>query len=234
MDGKRASPPRDGTPASPCRYLGGRVRRFPTPNVHERIHAAAARAAAAEQGGLQAVSVEAICFEAEIPLDVFHEHFDNPTQAALSAVESFADVVIADCRAVLAAADGWAEGIWDALAIFISWGASEPDLARLATIDVLDTGPEGIELLRSIMDAFAIFLAPGYRLLDQEAHPAGSLDEAIAAGALSAIHHLLKNPSKEELSLLLPTLAHKVLTPFLGEEEADRLIADRLERDRRA
>lgn len=233
MDSKRASPPADGTPATPCRLPQRRPRRFPTPNVHERIHAATARAAAAEESGLRTVTPEAICFEAEIELDTFDEHFDSPRAAALSAVESFADVAIADCRAALAAAEDWAVGIWDALTAFLSWGASEPDLARLATVEMLDAGPEGIELLRSIMDAFAIFLAPGYRLLDPETQPAGGLDEAIAAEALGIMHDLLTHPAQQDAATLLPALARTVLTPFLGEPETDQLINRMLMRDRR-
>jgi len=232
MNGERAAPPRGGTSANSCRPQG-RPRRFPTPNVHERIHAATARAVAAEDGGLRAVSAEAICFEAEIPIETFHEHFADPRQAAFSAVESFADIAMADCRAALAAAPDWPQGIWDALAVYLDWGACEPDLARLATVEMLAAGAEGVELLRSLMDAFAIFLMRGYKLLDPRLQPPGSLDEPIAAEVLGVVHDRLERRRQLEPVTLLPDLARTVLAPFIGEAETERLVSRMLRREGR-
>lgn len=230
MSSRRAAPPGDGTPLTPCRRVQQHPRRFPTPNVHERIHAATARAVAANDGGLRTVTAAAICFEAEIPLDIFREHFDDPIEAALSSVESFADAVIADCRAALAAAEDWPEGVWEALGVLLDWGACEPDLARLTTVEML-TLPQGIELLHSLMDAFAIFLGPGYRLLDSDVHPPGALDEAIGTDVLGVVHDHVTHLAERDLAALQSTLARTVLAPFLGDHDAGRLVGEAIARD---
>lgn len=218
-------PRRRATPAAVRRR-----RRFPTPNTHERLHAATAAAVA--EAGLERVTVESICLEAGVSAETFRSHFATPEEAALSAVESGADAMMSSCRAAFRAAPDWPEAVWAAFAVFLDCTACEPAFARLAIVEMRAAGPAGLELLRSLMDAFAIFLAPGYRRWTHTAVEPGSLDETVTADVLALLQDHILHASAETLPTILPDVVRTILTPFLGEEEAERAVARQLAQDR--
>lgn len=206
--------------------IRGRRRRFPTPNAHERIHAATAAVVAAE--GYERATVEAICAAAEISTQSFAEHFRGKLEATLSAVESAADHVMADCRAAFASAPGWPEAVWAATGVFTDWAACEPAFARLALVEMPKAGRPAQELMRSLIDAFALFLAPGYRLAGGLAIPPGSLDAAIGEAELALLREHVLRESPETLPAIAPELASAALAPFLGARGAQRFVAERV------
>jgi len=86
-------------------------------------------------------------------------------------------------------------------------------------------GPPATELLRSLMDAFAIFLAPGYALIGTDNQ--GLLDEAITNRIFELLHAHIVHQSTDTVASLLPELNRTALTPFLGPEATEKLIARR-------
>jgi AcrR family transcriptional regulator len=201
----------------------GRSRRFPTPNVHERIHAATAAEVAAV--GYEQARIEAICAIAEISVETFHEHFPGKLEAVLCATEAIADHTMADCRAAFAAAHSWPEAVWAASKVFTEWGASEPAFARLAFVEMPKAGPPAVELMDSLIDAFALFLAPGYRVADERAIPAGSLDAEIGNDLLALLRERVLHESPHDTLLTItPELTRAALAPFLGEAAAARFV----------
>lgn len=200
--------------------IRGRLRRFPTPNVHERIHAAAA--AVTVSSGYEHASVEEICAAAEVTPAVFHEHFPGKLEAVLSAVEVFFDHVMGDCRAAAATCASWPESVWAVLATLTDWGASEPAFAWLALIEMDKAGQPAQDLMDSLLDAFCIFLVPGYRLVSA---PVGSLDADVGAEVLAMLRDHVTQRSAQTLPTILPELARSALAPFLGRQEAERFVA---------
>ncbi len=200
----------------------GRPRRFPTPNVHERIHAATAAEVAAV--GYEQARVEAICAIAEVSVETFHEHFSGKLEAVLSAAETIADHTMADCRAAFAAAHSWPESVWAISAVFMEWAASEPAFARLVFVEMLQAGPQAIELMDSLIDAFALFLAPGYRVAGERAIPAGSLDAEIGNELLALLRDHVLRESPQTLPKIAPEATRVTLAPFLGEPAATRFV----------
>lgn len=202
-----------------------RGRRFPTPNAHERIHAATA--AVIVRSGYEQASVDEICRIAEVAPEAFSEHFESKQQAVLSAVEAAADWVMGDCRAAVAAAPTWPDGVWSAACVFADCGACEPDFALLALVEMPKAGPQAAELMRSLIDTFCLFLSPGYRLACERALPAGSLDAAIGAEMLALLREHVRSDSPQTLPAIVPALVRGALTPFLGAATAQQFVADR-------
>jgi AcrR family transcriptional regulator len=200
----------------------GRPRRFATPNIHERIHAATAAEVAAV--GYEQARVEAICAIAEISVEIFHEHFSGKLEAVLSAAESIADHVMADCHVTFAAAQSWPEGVWAAARVLTEWGASEPAFARLVFVELPKAGPQAAELMDSLIDAFALFLAPGYRVVGEREVPAGSLDTEIGDELLARLREHVLRESPRTLPTIAPELTRVALAPFLGEAAAERFV----------
>jgi AcrR family transcriptional regulator len=207
-----------------------RPRRFLTPNVHERIHAATAAVVA--RAGYEQASVKEICRLADVSPETFAEHFADKRQAVLSAVEAAADSVMGACHAAVAGARSWPEAVWLAALAFTDWGASEPDFCSLALIELVKAGPQADELLCSLVDAFCLFLAPGYELAGGSL-PAGSLDAAIGADLLALLRKHMRKDCAQTLPQLAPTLVRVALAPFLGAAEAQRFVAEAKRRRRR-
>jgi AcrR family transcriptional regulator len=208
----------------------GRLRRFPTPNVHERIHAATADVVSAR--GYARAGVEEICAKAEVTPATFHEHFRGKDEAALSAVEALFDHIMADCWAASARFVDWPESVWAVLATLTDWGASEPALARLALVEMFEAGRPARDLMDSLMDAFCVFLAPGYELVDASRHPAGSLDAAVGSEMLAMLRGHLAHSSARTLPAIVPELTRSALAPFLGAAEAERFVAAKVAGER--
>ncbi len=198
-------------------------RRFVVHNTHEQIQLAAIHAVAAN--GYQAMSVRDICAQANISSETFYKHFSDKQEVMLTAVEAGLDQVMGYCQEAFRAAPTWPDGVWDALTTCTDWAQQEPAFATASTIELLAIGPDARELLRSLIDAFALFLQPGHTLL--ESHVAHALDKSIGERVFEMLYtHLMHNPP-ETLSVLVPEVARTALTPFLGPQATETFIAER-------
>lgn len=198
-------------------------RRFVVHNTHEQIQLATVRVVAAK--GYQATSVRDICAEAHISARSFHEHFSSREEVVLTAVEAGVDQVMGEYRLASQRSESWPENVWDGMENLIDWIRAEPAFARTTIVELLAVGPPAIELLRSLMDSVALFLAPGYELIDS-AEP-GLLDEAITGRLFELLHTHLAHHSSETIHELQPELVRAALTPFLGPQATEELIARR-------
>jgi AcrR family transcriptional regulator len=198
-------------------------RRFIVHNRHEHIQAAAVRTVATK--GYLATRERDICDTAHVSLRCFHEHFRDKEQAVLSGVEAGVDQVMGFCQEVYRSSPTWTDAIWDGMSAYAEWARAEPEFARTGFVELLSIGPAALELLRSLMDAFAIFLKPGYELLEPAA--AGSLDEPICQRVFELLHLHVSHQSPETIDTLVPELVRTALTPFLGPHAAEEFIAYR-------
>jgi AcrR family transcriptional regulator len=198
-------------------------RRFVVHNTHEQIQLAAIHAVAAN--GYQALSVRDICAEAHISAETFYKHFSDKQEVVLTAVEAGLDQVMGYCQEAFRAAPTWPDAIWDALKTCTDWAEQEPAFATASTIELLTIGPDARELLRSLIDAFALFLQPGHALL--ESHAPQALDKSIGERVFELLYtHLAQNPP-DTLPEIVPEVARTALTPFIGPQATESLIARR-------
>jgi hypothetical protein len=75
------------------------------------------------------------------------------------------------------------------------------------------------------MDAFSIFLQPGYDLLEPAA--AGSLDRPVTQRFFELLYlHITRHPV-QTTHTILPELIRTILTPFMGPAATEEFIARR-------
>jgi AcrR family transcriptional regulator len=223
----RSAPINGSEPSEPSgpRSEGIRRRALMMRNPHERIEAATARAIAAH--GYEATTVEEICSEAQISRETFHEHFKNKQEAAMSALETSADQVMTDLREIFQAAATWPEAIWESIGAVLEWMVHEPAFARLALVEMLSAGEPALELMQSLMDAFAMFLEPGYEILSEKTASKRLFDETVANAVFGLLYEHIVREGTEALPDLHPEMVRTILTPFLGAEEATAFVAAR-------
>ena len=166
--------------------------------------------------------------EAEVSEETFHEHFRDKLEAAMFALEASVDQVMTDLQPIFAAAPSWPEAIWETAEAVLEWMVNEPAFARLALVEMLAAGESALELLQSLMDAFALFLEPGYELLSEKGPSSKRLvDETVANAIFGLLHEHIVREGTEGVEVLLAEMVRRILTPFLGAEEAAAFVAQR-------
>lgn len=203
--------------------IHGAPRRFVVHNTHERIQLAAVRVVAAK--GYHETSVRDICAEANISARSFHEHFSSKEEAVFSGVEAGVDRVMGFCQEVYRNSPSWPDALWDGMYAYVEWAKNEPAFARTGIVELLSVGPSARELMKSLMDAFMIFLQPGYDLLDPSA--AGSLDQPITQRFFEVLYLHITEHSVETVYTIIPELVRTILTPFIGVQATEEFIARR-------
>ncbi len=198
-------------------------RRFIVHNTYEQIQLAAVRVVARK--GYQSTSVRDICAEAHISARSFHEHFSSKEEAVFSGVEAGVDRVMGFCQEIYRASRSWPDAIWDGMRAYVEWTENEPAFARTGIIEMLSAGPAALELMRSLMDAFSIFLQPGYALLDPAA--AGSLDQPVIQNFFELIYMHIAERSEQSVAAIMPDLVRTILTPFMGPQATEEFVARR-------
>lgn len=198
-------------------------RRFIVHNTHEQIQLAAVRVVAVK--GYHQTSIRDICAEANISARSFHEHFSSKEEAVFSGVEAGVDRVMGFCQEVYRNSPTWPDAVWDGMYAYSEWTKNEPAFARTGIVELLSVGPSAQELLKSLMEAFMIFLQPGYDLLDPEA--AGSLDEPVTQRFFEVLYLHVSHHSTETVATIIPELVRTLLTPFIGTQATEEFIAKR-------
>jgi AcrR family transcriptional regulator len=198
-------------------------RRFVVHNTYEQIQLAAVRVVAGK--GYHEASVRDICAEANISVRSFHEHFASKEEAVFSGVEAGVDHVMGFCQEIYKSSPSWPDSVWDGLSAYAEWTKNEPSFARTGIVELLSVGPSALELVKSLMDAFAIFLQPGYDLLGPSA--AGSLDQPVTQRFFELLYLHITEHSAETISTIIPELVRTILIPFIGVQASETFIARR-------
>ncbi len=132
-----------------------------------------------------------------------------------------------DLQKTFAAAPSWPEAIWETAEAVLEWMVNEPAFARLALVEMLAAGESALELLQSLMDAFALFLEPGYKLLSEHGPSKRLVDETVANAIFGLLHEHIVREGTEGVEVVLPEMVRRILTPFLGAEQAAAFAAQR-------
>lgn len=197
--------------------------RFVVHNTYEQIQLAAVRVVARK--GYHAATVREICAEAHISARSFHEHFASKQEAVFSGVEAGVDHVMGFCQEVYRGAGSWPDSVWEGLSACVEWARNEPAFARTGIVELLSAGPAAIELTHSLMDAFSIFLAPGYDMLEPAA--AGSLDQPVTQRFFELVYLHITRHSAATISTIFGELVRTILTPFMGPQATEEFVARR-------
>jgi AcrR family transcriptional regulator len=204
----------------------GPRRRFPTPSPYEQILAATAKVVAAE--GYEQAKIESICALVGISTERFREEVKSKQEAVLRAVDAYTDRVIGDCKAAFEEATNWPQAVWAVSTVFTDWAACEPCFARLWIVEMAGAGEPAQKLMGELLDTFSMFLEPGFEQLGRKGVEKGSLGEKIGERLLALLHEHIVGHSAKTLPRVAPDLTRIALTPFIGEAETERLVAERL------
>ena len=131
----------------------GLLRSFVAANQRERILSAAAQAAA--ELGYTDMTVEAIIARAGVSRRTFYEHFKNKEDAFLSAYDAVVHQQARHIRRAYVNQTTARERLRAGVRAYLHLTASEPESARMCTVEVLAAGPRALTRHNQAMAMFA-------------------------------------------------------------------------------
>jgi AcrR family transcriptional regulator len=186
----------------------------------ERLLEAAVRVAAAK--GYAATTVGNLTKEAGVSRTTFYELFDDKEACFLAAYDNAVDVLVRQVTAAYESEQRWPERARAGLTALLDALAAEPDLARLALVDIGAAGPAAQRRFRvAVQRLTPLFeegrdFAPGGRAL-----PANTSRMAIG-GVTGLIADELIAGRAQQLPSLLSDALFATLVPYIGPEAAAR------------
>jgi AcrR family transcriptional regulator len=201
----------------------GLSREFVARNQRERLLDGIA-VAVAEKGYL-ATTVADVLEASGVSRRTFYENFKDKEDCFLQAYEAIVEQITARVNEVYARPGPWPERLHAGVAAFLEFLSKEPQFAKLALVEALAAGPRALDLYVEAIQSFRRFFEDG-----REHSPhAGELTDSVSQGVVSGIAGVLYNEIvsglTEDVPGLLPDLTYFALVPYVGHEEAKRLVA---------
>jgi AcrR family transcriptional regulator len=186
----------------------------------ERLLEAAVRVVS--EKGYGATTVTDLTREAGISRTTFYEMYEDKEACFLAAYDGAVDALMRRIAAAYEAEEGWPRRARAGLAALLEALAEEPDVARLALVDVGAAGPAAQRRYRAALQRLTPFFdegrdfAPGGRSL-----PANTSRMAIG-GVAGLIADELAEERAEDLPGLISDVLFATLVPYIGPEAAAR------------
>jgi AcrR family transcriptional regulator len=176
----------------------------------------------AAEKGYEATLVADVASAAGVTEAVFFETFGDKEGCFLECYDAMIDLLVARVsNAFVGTVDcPWPERVGAGLRALVELLSSEPEIARMAMVEVTAIGEDTRERYRAALDRFVPFLDEGRAYSGQgDALPADTARLAVG-GATSMIFEEVRAGRGAELERVLPELVFAVLMPYLGSEKA--------------
>ncbi len=202
----------------------GLPREYVAQNQRERLLAALAECL--EERGYDGTTVSTIGKRAGVSKSDFYKQFESKDACFVAAyddaVERIRDRVLAACEE----AEGWAAGVFAALAALLDLLAAEPAQAGLVLVEGLRAGRGVYDRYQVALQSFVPYLRDGAPTPPEGAPPEAT-DEAVVGGIASLLARRVLAGETTKLGEFLPEIAEFALTPYMGATEARRIISER-------
>jgi AcrR family transcriptional regulator len=184
-----------------------------TRSQRERLIAAMVRVTAAK--GYEATSVADVLEASGVGRATFYELFEDKEECFLAAYHVLIDDLFARTEEAYRQPGPWPERVRNGIAAMLDWFASDPEIARVAMIEVITVGPAIRQIFGETLDRFTALLDEGHEFSDST--PDLPNIAGIVAGTIFArLYEEVALERSAELPMLLPHLTYEALLPFLG------------------
>src|SRR5689334_4735493 len=179
--------------------------------------------------GYQKTTVSLIGRRAAVSKSDFYKHFESKDDcfyaAYDSAIERIREQVRNACRRH--AGEPWPPRVRDALASLLLALAADPPLATLSLVEGLRAGPGMYDRYQAALESFVSCLREGAPPAPGGGEVPRATDEAIVGGIAALLGRRVQAGETAAIAELLPQVAEFALTPYLGTDEARRIVSAR-------
>jgi AcrR family transcriptional regulator len=183
----------------------------------ERILWSMVRATA--EKGFESVGVSEVVERAGVSRTSFYSLFENEQDCLIAAYERVVDALVAYVGRAFEGPGPWPLKIRRALGACLEACSAEPEVTRMATVEVPAARPEAQRCYRDALERLAPLLREGREYADGDILPPG-LELMAVAGAEAIIRDQVAAGRTEELPSLLPDILFVVLAPYVGPDAA--------------
>jgi AcrR family transcriptional regulator len=157
----------------------------------------------------------------------FYKHFESKDDcfyaAYDTAIERIREQVETACRRH--ADGGWPPRVKDALSSLLSVLAADPPLATLSLVEGLRAGPGIYDRYQAALESFVGCLREGAPPAPGGEEVPRATDEAIVGGIAALLGRRILAGETAEIADLGPQVVEFALTPYLGTDEARRIVS---------
>jgi AcrR family transcriptional regulator len=203
----------------------GLSREFVAQNQRERLLDSIAECL--HERGYEKTTVSAISRHARVSKSDFYRHFESKDTCFLAAYDDSVEQLRTEALAACADHEDWADRVCAALTAVLAYLAAFPARADLLLVEGLRAGPGIYYRFQAAVQGFVP------RLEEDAPAPASSgeapeaIDEAVVGGVASLLARRVLAGEAEQLRRFFPDVAEFVLTPYVGSEEARRIVSTR-------
>jgi AcrR family transcriptional regulator len=195
-------------------------------NQRQRIMFAAARLA--EEKGYNATTIGDITKIAGVDSRAFYAMFADKQEAFMAVHEvGFQRVMDVTATAFFSGAT-WPERNWEAGRAFTQFLEGNPLVANVGFVEAYAVGPGAVQRVEDSHSAFAMLLQEGYQHVPEDAWPSRLVLEAIITTIFETVYQRARTGGGPRLPALLAHITFLVLAPFMGAEQADVFIEEKL------
>jgi|GEM_PF-1008219 len=210
------------SPSTPLRRPRRQIRHEPerrsVVSPADRLLIAVAESVA--EKGYGSLSVNDLAPRARTSLRTLYESFGGKEAAFLACFRMISQRTLSAANTAYDQETEWPVAVSTANEAILAYLASEPDFAKVATVEVFAAGPVAAHSRDEAIKAFAELLQPGYTL-SSDVPPIAA--EALAFGVYSLIRRQILRYGPASLPRLGPTATFFDLAPFLGAAHATRI-----------
>jgi len=177
--------------------------------------------------GYHGTTLELIVRRARVGYTTFYRVFPDKEAAFLSFFDASATRAGRRMSEAVAGEDGpWPAQVAAALGALFNEISAEPILARACLVEVLTAGPTAVAHYEKALKNLHPILRSGRRFNPRAAELPETLEDTLAGGMLWIPYQRLVAGEAERIPQLLPETLEFVLTPYLGEAEAVRVVEE--------
>jgi AcrR family transcriptional regulator len=202
----------------------GLPREFVAQNQRERLLAALAECLA--ENGYERTTVATIGKRAGVSKSDFYKQFESKDACFVAAYDEAVERIRARALEACAGDSDWATAVLAALRTLLDLLAAEPAQAQLVLVEGLRAGRGVYDRYQVALQSFVPPLREGAPVPANGEAPPEATDEAIVGGIASLLARRVLAGETAQLPALLPEIAEFALTPYLGADEARRIISE--------
>src|SRR5262245_36136815 len=170
--------------------------------------------------GYDGVTVGDVVARAGVSRTTFYAEFTNKDECLFAAYDRVVDALVEYVSCAYASAESWPTKVRLGMGAFLEALAAEPDVARMATVEVPSAGPEAHERYRDARRRFVPFFRDGREhAMNGDGLP-HDLELMAVGGAEAIIFDEVVAGRITRLPRMLPQILFAVLVPYLGPEQA--------------
>lgn len=203
----------------------GLSREFVARNQRERLLNAIAECL--DGYGYEKTTVSAISRLARVSKSDFYRHFANKDACFLAAYDDAVERLRSEVSDACTGHSRWADGVCAAVAAALAFLIREPARANLLLVEGLRAGPDIYDRFQEAVLGFVPQLAEGAPAPASGGPSPEAIDEAVVGGIASLLSRRVLAGETGKLERFFPDIAEFALTPYVGTEEARRIVSAR-------